>query len=551
MKPHNPLLRTSAFPSLMLDSPRCSNPGNRVMPLKRVIVLASALFLVPITQSNLLAQQAPNNGQYPPDQQSADQQPNYPQQQPNGEQSYPQPAYPDPDQSSQQPGYEQAQSQNVQPLSVQDLEQLVAPIALYPDALVAQILTASTYPEQVADADRWRRAQGYASPDQIAEGADWQSWDPSVKALTAFPQVLAQMDRNLYWTSVLGNAYYNQPQDLLDAVQAMRQRARAAGTLQSTPQQAVDYDQGNIVLRPVNPQVVYVPSYDPWTVYGQPVSPYPGFSLLGAVGSFIGSSFGPAAVRFGMGIAMTAFTHTPFGLLAWGLNWLTQSVLFNGSNYFSNSTTVADWGFPHGGPRAFSQRGAMAGLSNRGYRGFGGYGRPGGGYRGTHSQAFARTHDQDAYARNRMGESHYQRSGPGYGRTSRETYNRFQPAVARSQPYRSQSFGSQRYGGSPGYGRSAETGSRVRSSYGDWSRANRASSENFRRSDSGRHSSGSFRGNGFARDSGKHAHLGSSHFGGGHAPKSSGFGKSFSHSHSAGGGHGHSGGGHSGGKHHH
>src|SRR5450432_4083086 len=124
---------------------------------------------------------------------------------------------------------EQAQAQSLataQPVPApvpqqagEDLQQLVAPIALYPDALVAQILAAATYPAQVADADHWRHAQGYASSDQIAAGADAQPWDPSVKALTAFPQVLAQMSRNLQWTSDLGNAYYNQPQDVMEAVQ--------------------------------------------------------------------------------------------------------------------------------------------------------------------------------------------------------------------------------------------------------------------------------------------------------------------------------------------
>src|SRR5271168_4011967 len=110
--------------------------------------------------------------------------------------------------------------------------------------------------------------QGNASSDQIAGGADAQSWDPSVKALTAFPQVLAEMDQNLRWTIALGNAYYNQPQDVLDVVQVMRQRAQAAGNLQSNSQEAVSYDQGYIQVAPVNPEVVYLPAYDPWTVYG-------------------------------------------------------------------------------------------------------------------------------------------------------------------------------------------------------------------------------------------------------------------------------------------
>ena len=149
----------------------------------------------------------------------------------------------------------------------------MAPIALYPDALVAQVLAASTYPDQVADADHWRQTQGHASADQIVVGADVQNWDASVKAVTAFPQVLALMVRNLPWTTDLGNAYYNQSRDVLEAVQAMRQRAQASGTLQSTPQQAVQYDQGNIQLTPVNPQLVYVPTYNPWTAYGQQISP--------------------------------------------------------------------------------------------------------------------------------------------------------------------------------------------------------------------------------------------------------------------------------------
>ena len=109
-----------------------------------------------------------------------------------------------------------------------------------------------------------------------------------MKALTAFPQVLAEMDRNMRWTTDLGNAYYNQPQDIIQAVQVMRQRAQAAGNLQTTPQETVSYDQGNIEVAPANPQVVYVPAYNPWVVYGQPISPYPGFSLLGAIGSFVG-----------------------------------------------------------------------------------------------------------------------------------------------------------------------------------------------------------------------------------------------------------------------
>src|SRR5215475_6783998 len=144
-------------------------------------------------------------------------------------------------------------------LSYEQLNQLVAPIALYPDALVAQVLAASTYPNAVADAARFVQQDASMSHQELARIVDTQAWDPSVKALTAFPSVLANLAHNLDWTSKLGNAYYNQPQDVMAAVQTMRQRAYAAGTLRSSPQENVVYQQGYIVLQPVNPEVVYVP----------------------------------------------------------------------------------------------------------------------------------------------------------------------------------------------------------------------------------------------------------------------------------------------------
>ncbi|MGA8273144.1 MAG: DUF3300 domain-containing protein [Candidatus Sulfotelmatobacter sp.] len=554
-----------------LDSTRNSSSGSGLTRLESLIALVLALLLVPIFQGALLAQQSPDgqyndgqsSGQYAPDQQQPDQQ-----------QNDQQPGYA-PQPGAQQPSPQQGYAQP-QPLSPQDVQQLVAPIALYPDALVAQVLAASTYPQQVADADRWRRAQAYASSDQIAAAADAQPWDPSVKSLTAFPQVLAQMDQNLHWTSELGNAYYNQPQDVLEAVQVMRQRAQSAGNLQSTPQESVSYDQGNIELAPVNPQIIYVPAYNPWTVYGAPIAPYPGFSLLGAIGSFFGSTLGPSfgagAVRFGLGIAMTAFLHTPWGFLGWGLNWLTQAVLFNHSNYFSHSTTVADWGFPHGGPRAFSQRGTFA--ANRSYRPFGAYGRPNGGYNGARSQSFAGARNGYASSGNRSGESYsrnYQPNRSGYNRTSPEAYNR--PQSPFSQQYRSQPSASQRYNSSgygsnfngrssydrSPYGRPTDNYSnRAATNYGNSMRANRAPSASLQSSDfgkrsfsSGFRSSGGFKGNGFGGSSGKREHSGGFHFGGGHtpkAPKAPHMSKSSGRAHSGGGGHfgGH---GHSGGKH--
>lgn len=185
-----------------------------------------------------------------------------------------------------------------QPLAPDQLNQLVAPIALYPDNLVAQILAASTYPTQVVQADRWVKSQGNAPAAQLAAGANNMPWDASVKALTAFPAVLAQMDRNLQWTTDLGNAYYNQPQDVMDAVQAMRQRAQSAGNLRSNQQETVTTEGPNVVIAPANPEVVYVPYYDPWAVYGGPIVPFPGFYYYPPPGIF----FGGLAIGFGIGI---------------------------------------------------------------------------------------------------------------------------------------------------------------------------------------------------------------------------------------------------------
>jgi hypothetical protein len=361
----------------------------------------------------------------------------YPQQGYSQQQPYGQPQYQAP-YPLQQPaygqGYGQAQAGG-QALNADQIEQMVAPIALDPDTLVAQVLAASTYPAQVQDADRWLQAQGNASPYQIAGGADVQNWDPSVKGLTAFPQVLQEMDRNIQWTAALGNAYYNQPQDVLEAVQVLRQRAQAAGNLQSTPQEQVSYDQGAIELAPPSPQMVYVPQYNPWTVYGDPVTPYPGFNLLSAVGSFFTSALGSSPLQWGLGIAMGAFEHTPFGLLSWAVNWLADGILFNHSNYYSHSTTVANWGLPRGGMLAYAGRGGD-GVGRGGYGGGGGVARPWEG-----GNRYAATPNRG-----------YSVPSAGYRQGSMEAYNRAPAPISRPQTYsRPESrlaYGPEAYGGS-------------------------------------------------------------------------------------------------------
>ena len=211
------------------------------------------------------------------------------------------------DSSAQAPPYTQQTSAQ--------LQQLVAPIALYPDSLVAQILAASTFPEQVVEADRWLQANPDLKGDDLAKAVDQQPWDPSVKALTAFPSVLGNMDKNLSWTSSLGDAYYNQQQDVMDAVQVMRKRAEDAGNLKTTPQQTVTTQGSTVIIQPASPTVVYVPAYNPWLVYGGPVYPWPGWY------PYPGIWYGGPYLSFGFGFGIGWFGGYGWGWPRWGFNW--------------------------------------------------------------------------------------------------------------------------------------------------------------------------------------------------------------------------------------
>jgi len=152
----------------------------------------------------------------------------------------------------------------------EELQQLVAPIALYPDALVSQVLAAATYPTEIVEADRWVQDHPNLKGKDLANAVDQQSWDPSIKAITQFPSVLANLDKNLAWTSALGEAYLDQSEAVMDAVQVMRGRAQASGNLKSNEQEKVVTEEKTIVIEPADPEVVYVPAYDPRIVYGAP-----------------------------------------------------------------------------------------------------------------------------------------------------------------------------------------------------------------------------------------------------------------------------------------
>jgi len=276
---------------------------------------------------------------------------------------------PPPDQQYDQgppPDENAAPPQQWNALSPDQLNQLVAPIALYPDSLVAQILAASTYPTQVVEADRFVQANGGAPPDAIANMVNGQQWDPSVKALCAFPSVLANMDKNLEWTTQLGNAYYNQPQDVMNAVQSLRQQAYSAGHLQSSAQLDVAYSPGDIVIQPANPAVVYVPYYDPWVYWGfRPY--YAWYAPPPPLGWRAGFGFG-----FGVGIAVGVWGGWGWGWGHWGFAWGPHPyVAFNRATYVSRSVTVINHGY-YGrfdrapGARAYNVQAAHAAY-NRGY----------------------------------------------------------------------------------------------------------------------------------------------------------------------------------------
>lgn len=257
---------------------------------------------------------------------------------------------------------EQGQGQAYTQQTPEQLQQLVAPIALYPDSLVAQILAATTFPAEIVEADRWVQANPTLKDDALAQAVDKQNWDPSVKALTAFPSVLANMDKNISWTSSLGDAYYNQQQDVMDAVQVMRQKAQTAGNLKTTPQQTVQTTGTTIVIQPADPQIVYVPAYNPWNVYGGPIIAWPGWY------PYPGIWYGGPYVSWGIGFGVGFYGGYGWGYHNWGFNWNNHVVVYNHNTYYSNSRTFYNRNvyYHNGGDRAVTNN-VRNGYNNHGY----------------------------------------------------------------------------------------------------------------------------------------------------------------------------------------
>jgi hypothetical protein len=163
------------------------------------------------------------------------------------------------------------------------LDSLVAPIALYPDPMLAQTLAASTYPLELIQLQQWLAKNPELKDNALANAVAKQPWDPSIQALAGLPEAVKRLTDDIQWTTDLGNAFLAQQSDVMDAVQRMRKKAQDTGNLKSTEQQMVETkvteSKSVIVIEQANPQVVYVPSYDPVVVYGPPVYPYPPFTI--------------------------------------------------------------------------------------------------------------------------------------------------------------------------------------------------------------------------------------------------------------------------------
>jgi len=235
------------------------------------------------------------------------------------------------------------------PLTEKQLDDMVAPIALYPDPLLSQVLVASTYPLEIVAAAQWLQRNPGLTGTALTAAAQQQNWDPSVQALVAFPDLLKRLSEDITWIANLGNAFLSQQADVMNAVQRMRNKAQQAGQLTSNAQQTVtttaDYGRPVTTIMPAQPSVIYVPFYDPVWIWGPPVFwPYPywHYPLRPAIGFMIWSP----------PIVITSFLPGPwFGWSAWGWYplWSTNVIMFNGmfvERYDFNRLHIAAFGGP-------------------------------------------------------------------------------------------------------------------------------------------------------------------------------------------------------------
>ena len=279
--------------------------------------------------------------------------------------------------------------------SQEQLDRMIAPIALYPDSLLAQILMAATYPLEVVMADRWIKQNRDLQGDQLNDALDNQTWDTSVKALVPFPDVLSMMSEKLDWTQMVGDAFLAQESDVMDTVQQLRQRAYAADNLKSTEKQQVTVEDDSIRIEPTNPEVVYVPAYDPSWVYG----PWwwPGYPPYVVYPYWPGVVIAPGFIAFGVGCFVGAFWGHVWGHWDWRHHRVfvneRHNININRRNFDTSNMRTTPWmhdpshrrGVYYRDPslrERFRQKNPVAIENRRPFRGFdqspgGGPGSPG------------------------------------------------------------------------------------------------------------------------------------------------------------------------------
>ena len=277
-----------------------------------------------------------------------------------------------------------AESQTAEAVKIPNdqLDSLVAPIALYPDPLLAQTLAASTYPIEIMQLQQWLDKNKDLKDQALADAVAKQPWDPSVQAMAAFPEVTTRMAGNIQWTSDMGNAFLAQQQDVMAAVQRMRAKAESKGALKTGEQQKVETktvgDEQVIVVEQADPSTVYVPSYDPTVVYGEPAVPYPSYTYPGYIAG--------GALAFGGTMALGAAVGNNWG---WGCGWDEGDVnINNNNNYVSNynkqnnikAGQAGKWQHSpeHRGNAPYGDRKTADKFGGRAASGAGGTGRPGG-----------------------------------------------------------------------------------------------------------------------------------------------------------------------------
>jgi hypothetical protein len=244
-------------------------------------------------------------------------------------------------QQSQQQGA--ASDQEAPKIPADQLDSLVAPIALYPDELLAQVLAASTYPLEIIQLQQWLSKNKNLKDKALVDAVSKQPWDASIQGMAALPDVVKRLADDIQWTTDLGNAFLAQQSDVMDAVQRMRKKAQGTGALKSNEQQKVETkvveNKTVVVVEQANPQVVYVPSYSPTVVYPPPVYPYPPiyYPPPPSTGAVIAS----AAISFGVGVAMGAMWSGGWG---YGCGWGHNDVNINVNNNFNRNTNISNSG---------------------------------------------------------------------------------------------------------------------------------------------------------------------------------------------------------------